>query len=153
MKIKLILCFDGTKYCGWQVQKNAVSVQEKVQDAVEAVWGKRYSVTGCSRTDSGVHANMFCCTVETDHDVTIPFEKIPVAFNHNLPDDISVLSAEQVCESFHPRYDVDYKEYEYLIWNSQIRNPFLVGRAFEYRIGACFIAISAGKPYSADCNR
>ncbi len=132
MKIKLRLAYDGTLYCGWQVQKNAISVQERVQDAVESIFGERFAVTGCSRTDSGVHANDFCCSVSVSENVKIPADRIPVAMNRYLPDDISILSAEYVSDEFHPRYDVDYKEYEYLIWNSEIKNPFLKNRAYIY---------------------
>lgn len=135
MKIKLILNYDGSNYCGWQVQKNAPSIQYTLQDAVENVFGKRYSVTGCSRTDSGVHARCFCCTVDTAKDIiNIPVCKIPLALNRYLPDDIAVLSAEFVDDDFHPRYDVKYKEYRYLIWNSPVRNVFLNNKAFIYPI-------------------
>ncbi len=135
MKIKLILNYDGSNYCGWQVQKNAPSIQYTLQDAVENVFGKRYSVTGCSRTDSGVHARCFCCTVDTAKDIiNIPVCKIPLALNRYLPDDIAVLSAEFVDDDFHPRYDVKHKEYRYLIWNSPVRNVFLNNKAFIYPI-------------------
>ncbi len=132
MKIKLNISYLGTNYCGWQTQKNAVSIQEKIQDAVENVFGKRYDVTGCSRTDSGVHANDFCCTVSVDNNTNIPETKLPLAINRFLPDDISVTNAEYVPDSFHPRYDIKYKEYEYLIWNSQSKNPFMADRAYHY---------------------
>lgn len=133
MKIKLIISFDGSAYCGWQVQKNALSVQEKLQDSVEQCLGKRYNITGCSRTDGGVHANNFCCAVSIENDdISIPESKLPIALNHYLPEDISVKSAMYVDASFHPRYDVKYKEYEYLIYNSEIRSPFLHGKAYQY---------------------
>lgn len=133
MKIKLILAYDGTAYSGWQVQKNALTVQQVVQDAVERAFGNRYLLTGCSRTDSGVHANDFCCCLDTGEVAfSVPTEKIPLALNCFLPDDVAVLSAAYVDEGFHPRYDVKYKEYEYLIWNSPIRNVFLNRKALCY---------------------
>lgn len=133
LKCKLIVAYDGTEYSGWQVQTNAPTVQKAVQDAVESLFGKRYSVTGCSRTDSGVHAKAFCCAVDfKDDNVSIPVDKIPIVMNRYLPVDVSVLNAEFKDDSFHPRYDVVYKEYEYLIWNSPIRNVFLNNRAFCY---------------------
>ena len=133
MKIKLCLSYDGTKYSGWQVQKNAITVQQVLQDSIESVFGKRYSVCGCSRTDSGVHANFYCCTVDTeDFVVSIPENKIPIVLNRYLPDDVSVFAAEFVNDEFHPRYDVVYKEYEYLILNSEIKNPFYSNRAYQY---------------------
>lgn len=132
MKILLTLSYLGTGYCGWQVQKNGKSVQAAVQDAVVAVFGKRYPVTGCSRTDRGVHARGFRCTVETDADAPdIPLDRIPIAMNTKLPDDIAVSLAEYVPEDFHARYSVKSKRYEYLIHNSPVRDPFLFGRAWN----------------------
>lgn len=133
LKIKLIISYDGTNYCGWQVQKNAPSIQQTLQDTIETVFGKRYALTGCSRTDSGVHARAFCCTVDTNGDsISIPCDKIPFALNSRLPEDIAVKSAEFVDSKFHPRYDVKHKEYQYLIWNSPIRNVFLKDKIFNY---------------------
>ena len=132
MKILLRLAYNGTRYSGWQVQNNAVTIQQTLQDAILAVFGERYAVTGCSRTDSGVHANDFCCTINMPCDINIPEDKIPIALNHNLPNDISVLHAEFTDDEFHARYDVKYKEYEYLIWNSSIRNPFYENLVYEF---------------------
>lgn len=64
-RLLLTLRYDGTAYHGWQVQPNAVTVQQTLQDAIEAVTGVRAGVTGCSRTDAGVHADMFCCCFDT----------------------------------------------------------------------------------------
>lgn len=131
MKILLRLSYVGTAYCGWQVQKNGMTVQERLQDAVEQVFGKRYAVTGCSRTDSGVHAKVFYCTVETDESVpNIPEDKLPIAINNKLPCDIAVSKAEYVSDDFHARYSVKSKRYEYLIDNGSSRDPFLGGRAW-----------------------
>lgn len=133
MKIKLTICYLGTNYAGWQIQNNTVSVQQKIQDAVESLFSVRYPVTGCSRTDSGVHANDFCCTVSLgENKCNISEDKLPYALNHRLPFDIAVKSADYVNDDFHPRYDVKYKEYEYLIYNSGLRSPFYENRAFFY---------------------
>jgi len=132
LKLKLNLAYDGTRYCGWQVQKNAVSVQETLQNAIESIFGERCMLTGCSRTDSGVHARDFCCAVSFSKDINISSDKIPLALNHHLPDDISVFKAEYVSDEFHPRYDVKYKEYEYLILNDPIKDPFLVNKVYVY---------------------
>ena len=132
MKLLLTVSYVGTAYCGWQVQKNGVSVQSVVQNAVEAILGKRYPVTGCSRTDSGVHARGFRCTVDIDGDAPrISEERIPVALNTALPDDVAVLCAQYVDGEFHARYSVKSKRYEYVIHNSRIRDPFLAGRAWS----------------------
>ena len=135
MKVLLYLSFVGTAYCGYQFQPNAPTVQKRLTEAAEALFGYPCDIVGCSRTDSGVHANMFCATVskkgENRLDTTIPIDAIPRAFSAYLPEDISVFAAETVEESFHPRYDVYAKEYVYRIWNRPICNPFLCDRAWH----------------------
>ncbi|MBQ4561345.1 MAG: tRNA pseudouridine(38-40) synthase TruA [Clostridia bacterium] len=128
-KIKLNISYIGTAYCGWQVQPNAVSVQQRVQDAVEKTFGNRYPLTGCSRTDSGVHARSFICTVELgDEANNIPCERIPLVMNRYLPVDIAVMQAEEVEDDFHPRYSCLGKAYEYIFYDNPIRDPFSEGR-------------------------
>ncbi len=135
MKILLSLRFLGTAYCGYQIQPNGVTVQQRLNEATEALFGYPCDIVGCSRTDSGVHANMFCVTVTKKGmpslDTSIPIEAIPRALATHLPEDISVLSAEAVEDDFHPRYDVHHKEYVYRIWNRPERNPFLRDRAWH----------------------
>ncbi len=126
----LSLMFDGTGYHGWQVQKNAVTVQQTLQDAIERILGVRENVVGCSRTDSGVHANMFCCNMRTENEIQP--EKLKTALNAVLPEDIAVTSCGEVPYTFHARYDCVSKEYKYLILNSKQRNPFYVNRALFY---------------------
>lgn len=123
MTVAMKLAYKGSAYCGWQVQKNGKSVQEALQDAMEAAFGTRGTVTGCSRTDAGVHAKGFVCKVEGIPQ-GIPAEKVPVALGSRLPADISVLEAWEVSEEFHPRYHAKGKEYVYRIRNSRIRDPF-----------------------------
>jgi len=121
-RLLLTMRFDGTRYHGWQVQKNAVTVQQTLQDAIEKVTGVRSGVTGCSRTDAGVHANMFCCTFDTES--RLRGNSMISALNANLPDDIAVYGCSEVPASFHPRYSAVGKIYRYYIWNSPARNPF-----------------------------
>lgn len=132
MKLFLRLSFLGTKYCGYQVQENAPSVQRVLNETAEKVFGFPCDIVGCSRTDSGVHAEEFCVSVtkkgEKSLETSIPTDRIPTAMNCFLPDDISVLEATLVPEEFHARYDVKYKEYVYRIWNGAVRNPFLADR-------------------------
>ena len=134
MKLLLKISYLGTAYCGYQVQNNGVTVQQRLNEATEAVFGFPCDVVGCSRTDSGVHANEFCLTVakrgENVLACSIPTEKIPTALNCRLPVDIAVKEAAFVDDGFHPRYDVKYKEYVYKIWNGAAKNPFLADRAF-----------------------
>ncbi len=121
-RLFLILRYDGTDYHGWQVQPNAVSVQETLQNAIEALTGTRSGVIGCSRTDTGVHAEMFCCTF--DSETTIPTERIPLALNMHLPSDVAVYACREVSPDFHPRYAAKGKRYTYRVWNNHHRNPF-----------------------------
>ena len=132
MKILLEIAYVGTLYHGFQVQNNAPSVQKTLQNALEGFFGKKLLLSGCSRTDSGVHAKQFFCTVEGEIAETFPIEKLPIAASRFLPDDIAVLSAKRVEDSFHVRYDVVYKEYEYLILNRAEKDPFLSSRAYHY---------------------
>ncbi len=132
MKWLLTLRFDGSAYCGYQVQPNGVSVQQKVQDALEHVYGTRLDVVGCSRTDSGVHALDFKLTYQTGpQQPDIPPQRIPYALNACLPSDIAVQSACRVRDSFHVRHDLLFKEYVYLIHTGQQRDPFLEKRALH----------------------
>ncbi|MDR1630683.1 MAG: tRNA pseudouridine(38-40) synthase TruA [Oscillospiraceae bacterium] len=126
----LTLCYDGSAYHGWQVQKNASTVQECLQDAIERVFGARLPVVGCSRTDTGVHAHMFCCNFKTES--PLPCERVIAALNAYLPFDIAVTACRAVPGDFHARYSCTAKEYRYLIWNSPVRNPFFEGRALHY---------------------
>lgn len=128
-KTKLTIAYDGTGFQGWQVQKDRPTVQKALQDALEALCGRRLPVTGCSRTDAGVHANEFVCHTER---IGIPCERLPRALGAHLPDSIAVKKAELVPESFHARYSCTGKEYLYLIDNGTYRNPFLRGHAMYY---------------------
>lgn len=135
MKLLINISFLGTKYCGWQKQKNRLTVQEIITDASKQLFGFACDVTGCSRTDSGVHANSFCACVsqkgEKSLATSVPLDKIPRAFNNFLPEDIAVIGAMWVEDEFHPRYDVVYKEYVYLICDRPERDPFLSGRCWH----------------------
>ena len=127
----LEISYDGSRYHGWQVQKNAVTVQEVFQDAVEKLFGERLDIKGCSRTDSGVHANSYFVSFKTDKN--IENEKVIMALNTYLPKDIAVRSCREVDEDFHPRYSAVSKEYIYKLYNGKIRDPFLNHYAFHYR--------------------
>lgn len=128
--IMMTIQYDGREYHGWQVQSNAVTVQQVFQDALERVTGARHDIKGCSRTDSGVHALMYALNFRTD--CTIPAQKLRCAVEHYLPNDISILECRDVPYDFHARYDCVGKEYIYKIWNSNIRNPFYNGLALHY---------------------
>jgi len=120
LKIKYI----GTAYCGFQCQRNGVAVQNVLTEAAEKVFKCPAAVTGCSRTDSGVHALGFCATVEPKENVSIPAGRLHRAFAAFLPDDIAVIGAAEVAEDFHPRYDSKGKNYIYRIWDGLYEDPF-----------------------------
>lgn len=125
------LSYDGSYYHGWQIQKNAVTVQEVFQKALEKVLCENTDIKGCSRTDSGVHANMYCVSFKTEK--SIPCENMVRALNTYLPKNIAVTSCKEVSDDFHARYSVKSKRYVYRIYNGKIRNPFLEKYAFHYR--------------------
>ncbi len=135
MKILLKIAFLGTHYCGYQVQPNGVTIQQKLNEAAKKLFGYDCDIVGCSRTDSGVHANEFCVTVskkgENSLTTSIPTQNIPQALSFWLPENISVYDAIEVDGNFHPRYDVKYKEYVYKIWNRPTKNPFLFDRSWH----------------------
>lgn len=138
MKILLRIKYLGTSFCGWQYQPNVRTVQNTLTEAAEKLFGQRCDITGCSRTDSGVHANDFCATVTlSDSANKIPLDKIPTAFAPLLPNDVAVVFAEAVSDSFHPRYDVKYKEYIYKIHVGNVSDPFLYGRVWHYDRRLC----------------
>lgn len=122
--------YDGKKYHGWQVQENAESVQQQFQKALFEVIGERPDIKGCSRTDAGVHANMYCISFHTEH--SIPADRLPLALNRFLPTDIAATDARDVPQDFHARYSCLGKEYIYKINNARMRNPFLEGYALHY---------------------
>ena len=128
-KFLLTLSFIGTDFVGWQVQKNGRSVQTCMQDAVEEIFGVRADVTGCSRTDSGVHATGYrmCFAADTDMEC----RRIPLALNSALPESVSVIDCREVALAFHPRYDAKAKEYVYLMYDGAARDPFLKDRAYH----------------------
>lgn len=135
MKLFIKVRYLGTNYCGYQVQPNAPSIQGELNKAARTLFGYDCDIVGCSRTDSGVHANEFCATVaqkgSEDLITSLQPERVPLAFSAHLPPDISVFDAKWVASDFHPRYDVLEKEYIYRIYNSPVRSPFWEGRAYH----------------------
>lgn len=132
MNILLDLSYDGTSFCGFQVQKNGVSVCETVQNALEALFGARPDVKGCGRTDAGVHALHYALNFWAE--TSIPVEKLPLALNRHLPDTVRVNEARQVPQKFHARYSAHTKTYVYRIWNSPVESPFEA--AYHHRVSA-----------------
>lgn len=116
------ICFDGTRYHGWQIQKNAVTVQEIFQQALFSVIGESVDIKGCSRTDTGVHARAFCISFGTGKEIRA--ENLLRALNQRLPSDVAVKSAAECGPGFHARYSCLGKEYVYRLYNGRVRDPF-----------------------------
>lgn len=125
------ISYNGANYHGYQVQANAVSVAQVLQDAIEKVIKVRERIVGCSRTDAKVHANCYYFNMKTA--CSIPADRFVTALNCVLPDDIAVHSCQEVPLSFHARYNCTSKEYIYKIWNSPVKQPFLQNLALHYR--------------------
>jgi tRNA pseudouridine38-40 synthase len=122
MNVLVRMAFQGTRYVGFQVQPNGLSVCQVFQDALQAVLGTRPDVKGCSRTDAGVHALGFALNFR--YDGHIPPQKLPAALNAHLPMDIRVLEVHSVPEDFHARYAAHAKTYCYRIRNAGVDSPF-----------------------------
>ncbi|MBQ6413113.1 MAG: tRNA pseudouridine(38-40) synthase TruA [Ruminococcus sp.] len=127
----LTLSYCGKNLHGWQIQDNALTVQEVFQDALYQIIHERPDIKGCSRTDSGVHANMYCVSMKIEHPITE--DHLMMAMNRYLPDDVAVTQVRRVEDDFHARYSCKGKEYVYKVWNSRVRNPFLHDLALHYR--------------------
>lgn len=119
----------GSDFHGFQVQPGLRTVQGELNSALDRAFGLPCRVTGCSRTDAGVHANEFCVRIDCDGG-TIPADKLSIAVSRFLPNDLSLFYAEECEVGFHPRYDVKEKEYLYRIINAKIYDPFEYGRAW-----------------------
>ena len=139
--IALRLSYDGTAYHGWQVQKTEVTVAETLEKALSTVCGHPVKVTGCGRTDAGVHALRYCANFRTD--CRIPLDRIPLAVNTRLPMDIAVQDAVEVDESFNAIGSCIQKEYVYRIHNSRIRDPFWQDRVCFYPSPLNFASLEA----------
>ena len=120
-RIKLTIAYDGTNYCGWQIQPNGITIEEILNKALSKMTGEEVFVIGASRTDSGEHALGNVAVFDTE--TTIPTDKIAIALNQRLPEDIVITKSEEVPLDFHPRYCNCSKTYEYHIINTRIPIP------------------------------
>lgn len=121
MKYKLTVAYNGKKYCGFQIQDNAHTVEAELRGALNKLFGQDYMFYYSSRTDSGVHALGQVVVIDVVKE--IPTWKIPYAINAHLPSDLVVRAIEQVDSEFHPRYHARYKTYRYRIYNHAFMNP------------------------------
>ena len=128
--IALRLMYDGSRYHGWQTQKKEITVQQTLEQAIEKTGLGKVHVTGCGRTDAGVHALRYCANFKSE--CRIPLDKLPLAINSYLPADIAVRAACEAEEIFNAIGSCIKKEYIYKIHNSNLRDPFLEKRACFY---------------------
>ena len=120
-RIKLVVAYDGTNYCGFQVQNNGPTIEGELNRVLSELFGEDIRVIGASRTDSGVHA--YCNVAVFDTGARMPAEKMIYAINQRLPEDIRVQSSCEVSQDFHPRHTDTRKTYEYRIYNTGVQNP------------------------------
>ncbi len=129
--IKLTVQYDGTNYHGWQIQENAVTVQEVIENSLKKLTGIKPRVSGCGRTDTGVHAQNYVCSFKSES--TIPCDRFPYALNRFLPEDVVCKKAEDMDPEFDAHKSAVGKTYSYLILNSQYSDVFYNNRAWHYR--------------------
>lgn len=130
-RIRLTVSYDGTNYCGWQIQPNGVTIEEVLNKAICKLTGEEIAVIGASRTDSGVHALGNVAVFDTES--RIPAERFAYALNQRLPRDIVIVKSEEVSGDWHPRYQDSRKTYEYHIINTKIPIP-------TKRLYHCFVS-------------
>jgi tRNA pseudouridine38-40 synthase len=132
MNIKVNIAYKGSNYHGFERQKNAVGIQNVIEDALCKLTNEKAEIIGCSRTDAGVHARDFVFNFHTETGLKI--NRIVTGLNHFLPSDIAVKSAEIVPDDFHARFSCKGKEYEYILYCSKNRNPFYENLAYRYGV-------------------
>lgn len=121
--IAVKIMYDGSRYHGWQYQKNGITVQERMESILSELTNEKVSVCGCSRTDAGVHALEYVFNFKSE--TKIPMDRLPYAINTHLCDDsVAAVAAAEVFEDFNARFSSRGKRYIYKIWNSNIKNPF-----------------------------
>lgn len=120
-RVKMTIAYDGTQYCGWQVQPNGITVQEVVNQALSELLKEEIHTIGASRTDAGVHARGNVAIFDTQ--ARMPGDKIAFALNTRLPDDIRIQGSQEVSPEFHPRFTSTIKTYEYKILNRTFSDP------------------------------
>ena len=126
----LTVAYDGTAYCGWQVQPNGNTIEAELKKALEELLGHPVKLIGASRTDAGVHAEGNVVVFDTT--VRMPASRIAFALNTYLPPDIRIQESKEVPADFHPRYCNTRKTYVYRILNRQIPDPCRRLYAFFY---------------------
>ena len=120
-RIKITVAYDGTQYCGWQIQPRDLTVEQVLNERLSTFLKEEIRVIGASRTDAGVHALGNVAVFDTDS--SIPPERICYALNTVLPEDIRIMDSREVTADFHPRYRDSQKTYQYHIQNRRFPDP------------------------------
>lgn len=128
--IALILCYKGTNFHGWQVQGELPTIQKSITDAIYKLCGENVYVSGCGRTDSGVHAKVYVANFKSN--IKVPIHKLALALNAHLSNDISIKKATEVSDDFDARFSCIKKEYTYNIYESNTRNPLYADYSYFY---------------------
>ena len=136
--IKLTIKYDGTRYAGWQCQKNAISIQELIQDAIKKITGKRSNLTGSGRTDAGVHAEAQMANFKTRS--KIPLKNLQMGLNSALPADIAITHIEEASSKFDAQRSAKLKLYRYTIFNNDYLDPFV-----RHYAAKCFYSLDISK--------
>lgn len=126
---KIVIAYEGTNYCGWQIQPNGVSIQELIQKNLSLILRQEIKITGSGRTDAGVHAMGQVAHFRSDEPAT---QKTLFSLNSLLPPDIRVLSLEHASDDFHAQYSATGKIYHYHLHLDKVRNPF--NRAYSWHV-------------------
>ena len=126
MRLKLTIAYDGANYAGWQVQKVGLGVQQVIEEAIASIWQEQIRIHGSSRTDTGVHARAMIAHFDLPEErLRMKIAKVPLALNAKLPEDIRIMEAREVHESFHARFNAKGKEYRYFVYNHVAMDPLL----------------------------
>lgn len=134
-RFKIVISYDGSNYAGWQWQANKISVQQKIEEAIERLFQIKLRIHGSSRTDTGVHAMgmvaHFDIPSQSSVLMNMPTEKVSLALNAFLPLDIRIVDTQMVDSTFHARFSAKSKQYRYFIWNARHNNPILRSTAWH----------------------
>ena len=127
----LELAYNGTDFHGWQMQDNAPSIQQEISEKLETILQSEIPVTGCGRTDAGVHASQFFAHFDTDK-LTMDTGLFVHKLNTMLPDSIAIYNIQQVQNDAHARFDAIKRSYQYFI--STRKNPFNSDRSYQFNV-------------------
>lgn len=132
LKFKLTIAYDGTNYAGWQMQKTSIGVQQRVEEALAKLFPGVGRIHSSSRTDTGVHALGMVAHVEIARaEFRMPVNKLALAINAHLPEDIRIMAAQKCAMDFHARFQAAGKQYRYFVWNHTAMNPLLRRQAWQ----------------------